>query len=296
MSKLVSLVAIGLVAVVHGQEANPRVCALRVRSLEELKVICEKASVPVEDEATAEDLRIALYAKLQAEIPGAEIEQWPGPGEPGECEHFHAKIAAAKQAKEASQAQEAAKTAVPPKIDLHKRLDSDGDGKLSRAEMQGMIDSVNKAAEAKGEATYDLFTNLDKNVDGFVDKAEAEAFFDAVSRGQMPPSGGGGKPSGGGKGTGGGGSDTDNMADGLFTTLDADADGQLSKSEMASVLGKWSEMAKSQGEEEGDFFATMDVDANGYVSRTEAKAVLDKMVAALKGEGGGSGSGMKSEL
>ena len=57
-------------------------------------------------------------------------------------------------------------------------------------------------------------------------------------------------------------------------------------------LGKWSEMAKSQGEEEGDFFSTMDVDANGYVSRTEAKAVLDKMVAAVKGEG----SGMKSEL
>ena len=51
-------------------------------------------------------------------------------------------------------------------------------------------------------------------------------------------------------------------------------------------------MAKSQGEEEGDFFSTMDVDANGYVSRTEAKAVLDKMVAAVKGEG----SGMKSEL
>ena len=243
MSKLVSLLAIvvGLVAVVHGQEANPRVCALRVRSLKELKVICEKASVPVDDEATAEDLRIALYAKLQAEIPGAEIEPWPGPGEPGECEHFHAKIAAAKQAKEAAQAQEAAKTAVPPKIDLHKRLDSDGDGKLSRAEMQGMIDSVNKAAEAKGEATYDLFTNLDKNLDGFVDKAEAEAFFDAVSRGQTPPtgSGGGGKPSGGGKGAGGGGSDTDSMADGLFTTLDADSDGQLSKSEMASVVSEY---------------------------------------------------------
>ena len=64
------------------------------------------------------------------------MEPWPGPGEPDECKEFAAQQAAAKQAQEATKAQEAAKPAkaepvLPTKIDLHKKLDSDGDGYIS---------------------------------------------------------------------------------------------------------------------------------------------------------------------
>ena len=52
----------------------------------------------------------------------------------------------AKLQAQAAKAEESAKAET--KIALHKKLDSDGDGKLSRAEMEGMIESVKKMAEA----------------------------------------------------------------------------------------------------------------------------------------------------
>ena len=50
-----------------------------------------------------------------------------------------------------------------------KKLDADRDGKLTRTEMQGMVDHINAAAKAKGEQEYDLFKHLDTNQDGLPD-------------------------------------------------------------------------------------------------------------------------------
>ena len=170
-------------------------CALRLKTLEQLKVIYEKASVPAQN-TTAEDLRIALYAMLQEQTSGSfsdgnatEVEPWPGPGEPRECEEFASRMAAGKQEREETQAQEAAKRGMPPTFDLTPTFDSDGDHKLSRAELQGVIDSRNQAALAKNcqecILEYNLFDKLDTNGDGFIDKAEAEAELTAFQKSQM---------------------------------------------------------------------------------------------------------------
>jgi len=74
---------------------------------------------------------------------------------------------------------------------MFKSLDEDRDGKLSRAEMQDLLDKTAQHNAAQGvDEGGDFFATLDADADGFVDKTEAASFIAAV----MKSAGGGSKP------------------------------------------------------------------------------------------------------
>ena len=216
-------------AVVHA--ADPRVCALRKKDLAGLKEICDKAQVAYDADADAEALRAALYEKMQGEIPGkVGVDPWPGPGSPGECDD-----------------QGGVKTEDMGSM-IFRKLDADHDGKLTKAEIQPMVDQVNQAAKAKGEAEYDLFASLDTNKDGIVEKHEASAVFERISKGQSP-SGGQEK-----KGPAPGSkeyvaAEGERIAKALFDSLDKDKNGKLDKTEFQSIVEQMAAKAKAQGEQ-----------------------------------------------
>uniref|UniRef100_A0A7S2BSG7 EF-hand domain-containing protein n=1 Tax=Haptolina brevifila TaxID=156173 RepID=A0A7S2BSG7_9EUKA len=250
--------------------SDPRVCAIRSKSLEELKAICDQAQVPYQEDDDAETIRAALYAKMQTEIPGSTgVKPWPGVGKPGECDDFKPKGGKTQGA-----------PAAEPDLSkvssmLFKRLDADGDGKLSRTEMQGMIDTVNAEATRKGEPTYDLFDKLDQNKDSVVDREESEAFFKtAVGGGSAPKA----TPKSGA------GSDVSSMRDGVFKSFDRDKNGMLSKEEFEPLRAEWAKKADADGEAEGDFFATLDTDSDGMISMAEMLQGLATMTSAVKDE------------
>ena len=74
-------------------------------------------------------------------------------------------------------------SSVPDAQELHRKmfenLDKDGDGKLSKQEMQTVIEKTNQqvANQAEGESGEDIFASLDSDGDGSIDKEEASAFF-----------------------------------------------------------------------------------------------------------------------
>mmetsp|Transcript_16837 Transcript_16837/g.43230 ORF Transcript_16837/g.43230 Transcript_16837/m.43230 type:complete len:287 (+) Transcript_16837:40-900(+) len=280
----VSLVS--LLLAVTAEAVDPRVCALRGRSLDQLKAICQQASIEFANDVEAETLRARLFEKMQQELPesirppNTPITPWPGPGEPGECNDLPSG---------SSKSADASK----PNLDnldkmaaaLFGRLDADKDGQLTREEMQGMIDSVNAAARAQGEAEHDLFKTLDRDHDGKVSRSEADETFKAMASGKASP---------GAQKAGEGGSsqpklDASNeqaLADGMFKSLDADHDGRLSKAEMHKVLEQYEAQAKAKGEEQSDFWTSLDANADGFVDTKEARGFFAAMVAAL-GKGNG---------
>jgi len=103
--------------------------------------------------------------------------QMPGAG-PAASKPAGKKHAAAKGAAAASSVKPEDMPAM-----MFKNLDKDGDGTLSRAEMQSIIDQTNKQAanQQAGESGEDFFSSLDKSGDGVIDKEEAAAFFAGVA-------------------------------------------------------------------------------------------------------------------
>ena len=274
---LVALLAAALEA------ADPRVCALRKRGLEELKVICGKASIEVAEDADAETLRAALFKKMQEELPetvrpaGTPLVVWPGVGEPGECDSpaGEAKASGAPRRDQLS----------GPSLDnvaasLFSKLDANGDGQLAPEEMQSLLDKVNAEARSRGEPEHDLFKSLDRDSDGKVSRSEADEFFKAMASGKAPtrPAASKGASSGGAKQDP---SSAGGVADGMFKGLDVDKDGRLSKEEMKSVLEQYEANAKAQGEEISDFWSSLDTDGNGFVDKKEAQVFFEAMTAAL---------------
>ena len=276
MADMKQLLIVVAVLVGFASAVDPRVCALRGRDLEQLKMICNKASVPFEADADEEKLRSILFEYMQNELPetirpkGTPLEPWPGPGQPGECDD-------PKSMKP--------NPGSTPKLEhmaarLFNRLDKNSDDMLQRDEMRAMLDEINAAARAKGEPEHDLFKTLDRDQDGKVSRTEAEETFKAMAAKMMqststPASKAGSKDQSPGM------SEHD-MADGMFTNLDANKDGQLSKAEMKAVLEQFAAQQKAEGEDEVDFWASLDADTNGYLSKTEVQGFIAAMMKAAK--------------
>ena len=60
-------------------------------------------------------------------------------------------------------------------------LDKDKDGRLSRSEMQSLLDAASAHNKAQGvDEEADFFSTLDADSDGSVDQKEAAAFFNTM--------------------------------------------------------------------------------------------------------------------
>ena len=145
---------------------DPLRSALMMQTKEKLFEIAQKAGIHGYDEDTDIDtMRKLVYEHAQHEKPaGVERKRWDGTDMPAD---------AAPQAKAAPAAAKAApaaaKAAPASSMDgmsskIFAKFDANQDGKLSREEMQPMLDATNAAAKAKGEAVPDdFFGTLDKD-------------------------------------------------------------------------------------------------------------------------------------
>lgn len=133
--------------------------------------------------------------------------------------------------------------------------DTDGDGKLSAAEIAASM-GVSDASEIE-----DVFAALDADGDGAASADELSAGLEASRPQGPPPHGGrGGPPS------------ATEMASTLLETADGDADGALGLGEIASALGQ----------EEADLteaFASLDSNSDGSLAADELTSALQSMLS-----------------
>lgn len=165
-------------------------------------------------------------------------------------------------------------------------MDTDGDGKLTKQEMQPMVDQANAMARQKGVAEVDdLFGQLDVDSDGYVLKAEAKDYFKKMMSGAT-----GAKPAAGNDDANPMDMDAKTVTKRLFEGLDKDGSGTLSRDEMHSVLSQTSAMGHDD-----DFFTTIDADANGEIDLEEAAEFFALLQQQGK-EGGAGKPAQKQEL
>mgnify|MGYP002840274201 CR=1 FL=1 len=151
---------VALVATVAAANEDPLRNALMMQTKEKLFEIAQKAGIHGYDEDTEIDtMRKLVYEHAQQEkAEGMVRKRWDGTDMPAKAK--------APAAAKASAKAEKPKAALPSDMSsrVFAKLDADQDGKLSRAEMQPMIDTTNAAAEAAGEAVpSDFFGSLDKD-------------------------------------------------------------------------------------------------------------------------------------
>ena len=149
---------------------DPLRSALMMQTKEKLFEIAQKAGIHGYDEDTDIDtMRKLVYEHAQHEKPaGVERKRWDGTDMPADAApQAKAAPAAAKAAPATAKAAPAGASAgsmdgMSSKI--FAKFDANQDGKLSREEMQPMLDATNAAAKAKGEAVPDdFFGTLDKD-------------------------------------------------------------------------------------------------------------------------------------
>jgi Ca2+-binding EF-hand superfamily protein len=251
-----------------------------MQTKEKLFEIAQKAGLDGYDEATDIDtMRKIVYEHAQQEKPaGVARQRWDGTAMPA--------AAAPKAATASATASKSTATGLPSDMSsrIFSRLDADNDGKLSKAEMQPMIDQTNAAAQAAGEAVpSDFFGNLDKDKDGSVNRAEADAFFKAMA--EKTDAGKAAAPQESEAARAGGMAanpkgDSEAMSAALFNAMDKDGSKDLSRDELEVIIGKANEANKAQGLPEVDFFETMDNNKDGKVDQEESHEFFNAMTHA----------------
>jgi hypothetical protein len=254
----VALLAIGACA----EDADPLRTAIMSKSREQLEEICVKASIPWTPGGDLDELRALVYEFAQREKPGT-----PTPWKAGAT--ATKKTPEQKQSELMFQAMDSDKNGVRTHThsgmthSAHARSESlialsAGDcsfchaGKLTLAELKAMVDKVNAAAMKAGEATVDpneFFSAMDANKDNVVDRTEANelaAYMTsktaASGKQQAKPKAAKGAAATGGAATG----ETPDYAAAMFTALDSNKDGQLTREEMQSLLDQAQQHNKAQ--------------------------------------------------
>ena len=287
-----------LVALVTAQDKtqDKLLVAVCSKNIAQLKAIVDQAAArgqPIEgaDGDDKETIAAAIYASLQKEksnAGGGDVNDFPG------CDGITEAAAPSRKPPPKSGAGGGAKKEMWAQVaaQLLKTQDKDGDGKLTREEMQQIIEQTNAKAKAQGEATpADFFTQVDSNGDGFAEREELEGYFKEQMKNQQGGGGTPGKPTGGtSKGTKSGatgGAPKDAVA-AMFAQFDADKDGQLSLEEMGPVISRTNQNAANQqaGETGEDFFKTLDANGDGYIDKEEAKLFFKKAEEMVGGSGG----------
>lgn len=254
------------------------------------------AAIDVPEGADKDAMAAILYKQAQGEIPGGDVPKpWPGCGgvDASSSATPVADAKPPKQPRQAAPSKQAGGGANGMSAEnmaklLFRANDKDKDGKLSRTELQMMVDQTNAAAKAKGEPEVDFFKAVDRDQDGSVTPSEAEAYF-ATQLGSAGKTGGSSaaKPSAS--------TAPPDMQAAMFKNLDKDGDGVLSREEMKAIIEKTNRNAanQAQGESGDDFFNTLDRDSNGSIDKDEVAAFFAATANQL---GKDAPASLKSEL
>ena len=132
---------------------------------------------------------------------------------------------------------------------LLKTADTDGDGKISKAELTA-VQSGNQ--NSSGPSADDIFSQTDSDGDGYLTSTE---FSTQAEKMGPPPGGPGGPPP---------------SAEDLFKTADSDSDGKVTLDELTSAL------PDDQKSNAASIFKSMDTDGDGSVTQSEFTAAMKK--------------------
>jgi Ca2+-binding EF-hand superfamily protein len=141
-----------------------------------------------------------------------------------------------------------------------KKIDSDGDGKITKSEM-----SASQPQDGKGPSVDDIFSKVDTNQDGVIDDSEDQTAFQ-----QMQANGPGGPPPGGPP------PDASKMAADIFKSTDTDSDGKITKAELTKSLTQ-SGQSSSDSSKVDELFKAADTDGDGTITQAELAAYMEKM-------------------
>lgn len=150
------------------------------------------------------------------------------------------------------------------------KVDTDSSGSVNASELQTMLDDVSKHTGVSFQKTaQELLTAMDGNGDGTLGSDELAQGMQSI----LPP-----PPSTMEFAQARNGA-TDGSDD-LFSKVDTDGDGSVSKTEMSDFVAK---MGKNADSSSDDKFAKLDTDADGALSQAEFEAGRPQAPSASQG-------------
>lgn len=182
--------------------------------------------------------------------------------------------------------------------DLFGKVDSDGDGSVSKTELQALLEAMSGGtASQTGVSSDEVFSQLDADGDGSLSEAEFDAGRPSGAGGEAggmqamggmpPPPERPGGPGGAGGAAGASGSSQATSYD----PLDTNEDGVVSAAER---------LAGGASSVEQDaitaLFNAIDTDGDASISTTESQAFIDQLTRQAQSATGSSESGGRTDL
>ena len=168
--------------------------------------------------------------------------------------------------------------------DLFGKLDSDGDGAVSKTELQALLEAMSGGtASQTGVSSDDVFSQLDTDGDGSLTQAEFDAgrpsgpgagADDMQAMGGMPPPPGG---PGGPRGAGGADAASDSSSATSYDPLDTNEDGKVSAAERLAGGTSTAEQDAITA-----LFNAIDTDGDASISASESKAFIDQLTSQVQ--------------
>ena len=177
--------------------------------------------------------------------------------------------------------------------DLFGKVDSDGDGAVSKTELQALLEAMSGGtASQTGVSSDDAFAALDTDGDGSLTQAEFDAgrpSGDGAQAGGMPPGGAGGPRGAGGPGGAGGAGGTSETT--TYDPLDTNEDGVVSLTERLAGATSTTEQDAVTA-----LFSAIDTDGDKTISASESKTFIDQLTSQFASAAAASSSLTSSSL
>lgn len=171
--------------------------------------------------------------------------------------------------------------------DLFGKVDSDGDGAVSKTELQALLEAMSGGtASQTGVSSDDAFAALDTDGDGSLTQAEFDAGRPSggeAQAGGMPPGGAGGPSGAGGPGGPGGAGGTSETT--TYDPLDTNEDGVVSLTERLAGATSTTEQDAVTA-----LFSAIDTDGDKTISASESKTFIDQLTSQFASAAAASSS------
>ncbi|MGN8002485.1 XopAW family type III secretion system calcium-binding effector [Acidovorax sp. 22279] len=165
--------------------------------------------------------------------------------------------------------------------DLFGKVDSDGDGAVSKTELQALLEAMSGGtASQTGVSSDDVFSQLDTDGDGSLTQAEFDAGRPSgpgAGADGMQAMGGMPAPPGGPRGAGGAGAASDSSSATCYDPLDTNEDGKVSAAERLAGGTSTAEQDAITA-----LFNAIDTDGDASISASESKAFIDQLTSQVQ--------------
>ena len=165
--------------------------------------------------------------------------------------------------------------------DLFGKVDSDGDGSVSKTELQALLEAMSGGtASQMGVSSDEVFSQLDADGDGSLSEAEFDAGRPSGAGGEagsMQAMGGMPPPPGGPGGAGGAAGASGSSQATSYDPLDTNEDGVVSAAERLAGGNSTAEQDAITA-----LFNAIDTDGDATISASESKAFIDQLSSQVQ--------------